>query len=179
MNSPALGRRWVAVNAEFSLYLIISIRKNNMANKEMLSSPLPIIQDISQEKSSLSEDSIWAIWSRALTNIWLYRKGENTEKASLPDLAAAIISQIEDKEVAGIVRDLHYRTPKSLQAMRRACESCFVLPDDCPYYDYSIFDVKKAARKLEMQPGHTHAQVVDELQKINQELANHLSDYLE
>lgn len=76
-----------------------------------------------------------------------------------------LISQIADKEVANIVRDLHYRSPKSLQAMRKACEQCFILPDDCPYYDYSIFDVKKATRRLAQYPKQTHAQVVVELRK--------------
>ena len=63
--------------------------------------------------------------------------------------------------------------------MRKSCQECFILPDDCPYYDYSIFDVKKAVRRLEVQPKHTHSQVVVELQKINQELAYHLNESLE
>lgn len=90
-----------------------------------------------------------------------------------------LISQIADKEVANIVRDLHYRSPKSLQAMRKACEQCFILPDDCPYYDYSIFDAKKATRRLAQYPKQTHAQVVVELRKINPELAQHLSGNME
>jgi len=150
-----------------------------MPNKEMLSSSLPLIQDISQKKSNLSEDNITKIWSGALKKIWLYLKGEDTEKISAPDPAAAIILQIENKEVAGIVRDLHYTTPKSLKAMREACEQCFVLPDDCPYYDYSIFDVKKAIKRLTVHPKHTHSQVAQELEKINRELAHHLYECME
>jgi len=150
-----------------------------MTNKEMLSSTLPVIQDISQEKAGGAEVGTMPGWTSALNRIWLYLKGENKGKKAVPDPAAAIILQIEDREVATIVRDLHYRTPKSLQAMRKACEQCFILPDDCPYYDYSIFDVKKATRRLENYPKHTHKQVVKELSKINQELACHLSDYLE
>jgi len=150
-----------------------------MTNKEMLTSSLPVIQDIANDTSRLPENSIWARWPNVLKKIWLYLKGEKEKNAIAPDPAADLIAQIEDKEVAGIIRDLHYRTPKSLKAMRKACESCFILPDDCPYYDYSIFDVKKAIRKLADHPSHTHAQVVDELRRINQELGHHLSDYLE
>ena len=145
----------------------------------MLSSTLPVIQDISQDKSAGPEYGISLGWSNPVKKIWLYLKGENKGKKVAPDPAAAIISKIEDREVATIVRELHYRTPKSLKAMRKACEQCFILPDDCPYYDYSIFDVKKATRRLENHPRHTYKQVVEELRKINQELACHLSDYLE
>jgi len=150
-----------------------------MPNKEMLSSSLPLIQDISQKKSNLSGGNITKIWSGALKTIWLYLKGDDTEKISAPDPAAAIILQIENKEVAGIVRDLHYTTPKSLKAMREACEQCFVLPDDCPYYDYSIFDVKKAIKRLTVHPKHTRSQVAQKLEKINRELAHHLYECME
>jgi len=145
----------------------------------MLSSTLPVIQDISEDKSRELGGSSRAGWPNVLKKVWLYLKGEKKETERKPDPAAAIILQIEDKVVAGIVRDLHYRTPKSLEAMRNACEQCFVLPDDCPYYDYSIFDVKKAFKKLMAQPKHTHADVVAELRKINRELAHHLSEELE
>ena len=163
-------------NAEF---MLISTRCKAMTNKEILSSSLPVIQDVPQGKARESEDGIRAGWPKVLKKVWLYLKGENKEKSRLPDPAAAIILKIEDKVVAGIVRDLHYRTPKSLKAMRKACEQCFILPDDCPYYDYSIFDVKKATRKLEDHPKPTHKQVVEELRKINKELAHHLSEYLD
>jgi hypothetical protein len=150
-----------------------------MTNKEMLTSTLPVIQDISPTKSRGSEDGISLGWSSAVKKIWLYLKGAEKGKTAVPDPAAAIILQIEDREVAKIVRELHYRTPKSLKAMRKACEQCFILPDDCPYYDYSIFDVKKATRKLENHPKHTHKQVVEELRKINQELAYHILEWLD
>lgn len=145
-----------------------------MANKEMLTSTLPVI-----DQSAVTEDSSRPKWSKALKKVWLYLKGEDAEKRRGIDPAAAIILQIEDQEVARIVKDLHYRTPKSLKAMRKACEQCFVLPDDCPYYDYSIFDVKKAVKRLVVQPKHTHEQVIEELQKINNELACHLSEDLD
>jgi hypothetical protein len=150
-----------------------------MPNKNMLTSPISVIKDLSQDKSIAAGEGSATKWSVALKNAWRYMTGKNKEKVLEPDPAAAIIQQIEDREVARIVRDLHYRTPKSLKAMRKACESCFVLPDDCAYYDYSIFDVKKAIKRLTVQPTNTHQQVVVELQKINQELANHLAEYLE
>jgi hypothetical protein len=150
-----------------------------MPQKNMFASPIPVIKDLSQDKSITAEAGSTPKWSVALKKVWHYLTGKNEEKTNEPDPAIAIILQIEDKEVARIVRDLHYRTPKSLKAMRQACESCFVLPDDCAYYDYSIFDVKKAIKRLSVQPTNTHQQVVAELQKINQELANHLSEYLE
>ena len=145
----------------------------------MFSAALPVIQDISQDTATEPEGSSRSGWPNVLRKVWLYLKGEKKQTKRTPDPAAAIILQIEDKVVAGIVRDLHYRTPKSLEAMRNACEQCFVLPDDCPYYDYSIFDVKKAFKKLMAQPKHTHADVVAELRKINRELAHHLSEELE
>ena len=145
-----------------------------MSNKEMLTSPLPVI-----DQSVVTEGSGKTEWNNVLGKVWLYLKGGSEEKRMGPDPAAAIILQIEDQEVARIVKDLHYRTPKSLKAMRKACEQCFVLPDDCPYYDYSIFDVKKAVRRLVVQPKHTHKQVIEELQKINNELAYHISEDLD
>lgn len=150
-----------------------------MPNKNMLASPIPVIKDLSQDKLVAAGEGSATKWYVALKKAWHYVAGKNKEKVLEPDPAVAIIQQIEDREVARIVRDLHYRTPKSLKAMRNACESCFVLPDDCAYYDYSIPDVKKAIKRLTVQPAHTHQKVVIELQKINQELANHLAEYLE
>jgi hypothetical protein len=149
-----------------------------MPNKTVLTSPIPVIKDISHDKSITAESGSRTNLTGALKKAWHYLKGER-EQAKEPDPAIALIRQIENEEVARIVWDLHYRTPKSLEAMRNACESCFVLPDDCPYYDYSIFDVKKAIKRLAVQPEHTHLQVVEELRKINQELATHLAEYLE
>jgi len=150
-----------------------------MTNKEMLSSTLPVIQDIAAEKVREAEISTTTGWPRLLNKVWLYLQGGKVEKTAAPDPAAAIIRKIEDQEVAGVVRDLHYRTPRSLKAMRNACERCFVLPDDCPYYDYTIFDVKKAIRRVEHFPRLTQEQVVAELRKVNQELAHHIAEYLE
>ena len=144
-----------------------------MTNKEMLSQTIPIIRETIAERPEVKAQ---IRWPGALQKFMLWLKGDKT---FTPDPAAELIAQIENEEVASIVRDLHYKTPKSLQAMRKICEECFILPDDCPYYDYSIFDVKKATRRLSVQPRHTHSQVVTELQKINHELANHLNEYLE
>ena len=142
----------------------------------MLSQTIPIIRETIAERPAVKAQ---IRWPSALQKFMLWLKGEKGNKTLTPDPAAELIAQIENEEVANIVRDLHYKTPKSLQAMRKICEECFILPDDCPYYDYSIFDVKKAIRRLVVQPKHTHSQVVTELQKINHELANHLNEYLE
>jgi hypothetical protein len=64
-------------------------------------------------------------------------------------------------------------------AMRKSCQECFNLPDDCPYYDYTIFDVKRAIKKLALHPRQVQFQVVQELKNVNKELANHLRGYLE
>jgi hypothetical protein len=145
-----------------------------MTNKEMLSHTIPVIHETIAEQPAVKALTRWPGPLKKFID-WL--KGE--DETFTPDPAAEIIAQIENEEVATIVRDLHYKTPKSLQAMRKICEECFILPDDCPYYDYSIFDVKKATRRLVVQPKHTHSQVVEELQKINHELASHLNEYLD
>ena len=147
-----------------------------MKNKVMLSHAIPIIEGTMTGEPAHNARSQW---KKMLENFWLWLKGQNGNNAFTPDPAAELIAQIENEEVANIVRDLHYRTPQSLKAMRKSCQECFILPDDCPYYDYSTFDVKKAVRRLEVQPKHTHSQVVVELQKINCELAYHLNESLE
>jgi len=147
-----------------------------MTNKEMLSHAIPIIQETIAERPAVKAQTRWP---GALKKLMLWLKGEKGNKVLTPDPAAEIIAQIENEEVASIVKDLHYKTPKSLQAMRNICEECFILPNDCPYYDYTIFDVKKAIRRLAVQPKHAHSQVVEELQKINHELAYHLNEHLE
>ncbi len=147
-----------------------------MTSKKALAQTIPVIHGtiIGQPADDTSIKL-----GNVLQKIWQYLKGGNEDKRREPDPALAIILQIEDQEVAMFVKDLHYRTPKSLQEMRKVCEECFILPDDCSYYDYSIFDVKKAVRRLVAQPKHTHEQTIAELQKINQELAYHLNEYLE
>jgi len=145
-------------------------------NKNTLSHAIPIINEVNAEKSAVKAQ---IRWPGALKKLLLWLKGEKANKTFAPDPAAELIAQIENEEVASIVRDLHYRTPRSLQAMRKICEECFILPNDCPYYDYTIFDVKKAIRRLVDKPRQTHGQVVEELQKINNELAYHLNEYLE
>jgi len=147
-----------------------------MKNKKMLSQTIPIMQG---SIAGQSIDKAPTKLDNLLQKFWRYLIGEKENRRKGPDLATAIILQIEDQEVARIVKDLHYRTPQSLKAMRKACEQCFVLPDDCPYYDYSIFDVKKATKRFTAQPKHTHKQVIEELQKINNELAYHLKESLE
>ena len=145
-------------------------------NKEILSHPIPVIRDSKADQPAYSQKS-----SRKglLHKFWLWLKGEKKNTTFAPDPAAGVIDLIVDKEVAGIVKDLHYKTPRSLMAMRKSCQECFNLPDDCPYYDYTIFDVKKAIKKLALHPRLVQFQVVQELKKVNTELANHLREYLE
>ena len=145
-------------------------------NKEILSHPIPVIRDSKADQPAYSQKS-----SRKglLHKFWLWLKGEKKNTTFAPDPAAGVIDLIVDKEVAGIVKDLHYKTPRSLMAMRKSCQECFNLPDDCPYYDYTIFDVKKAIKKLALHPRLVQFQVVQELKNVNKELANHLREYLE
>ena len=145
-------------------------------NKEILSHPIPVIRDSKNDQTAYGLNS-----SRKglLHKFWLWLKGEKKNANFGPDPAADIIALIVDKKVAGIVRDLHYKTPRSLMAMRKSCQECFNLPDDCPYYDYTIFDVKKAIKKLALHPRQVQFQAVQELKSVNTELANHLRDYLE
>ena len=145
-------------------------------NKETLSHIIPVIHETVPKQPAVKAQTRLP---GPLTKFMHWLKGETDNKNFAPDPAAEIIARIESEEVASNVKDLHYKTPKSLQAMRKICEECFILPDDCPYYDYSIFDVKKATRKLIAQPNRTHSRVVEELQKINHELAYHLNEYLE
>jgi len=145
-------------------------------NKEMLSHAIPVIRDsIADEPAYDSKLPRKGL----LHKFWLWLRGEKKKATITPDPAAGVIALIADQEVAGIVRDLHYKTPRSLMAMRKSCQECFMLPDDCPYYDYSIFDVKKAIKKLALHPRQVQFQVVQELKNINTELANHLGEYLE
>ena len=147
-------------------------------NKNTLSHAIPIINEVNVEKSAVKAQIRWS--GALMKKLMLWLKGEKANKTFAPDPAAELITQIENEEVASTVRDLHYRTPGSLQAMRRICEACFILPNDClSMITDSIFDVKKAIRRLVDKPRHTHGQVVEELLKINNELAYHLHEYLE
>ena len=147
-----------------------------MSNKEMLSEPIPIIHETTtQLPYANNKNKGNAVFGRIL--LWL--RGKKKTAAFTLDPAAGVIALIADQTVASIVKDLHYKTPRSLMAMRKSCQDCFMLPDDCPYYDYSIFDVKKAIKKLAIHSRHIQFQVVEELKRVNSELANHLTEYLE
>lgn len=146
-----------------------------MANKEMISHMIPVIHGTISEQI-VGKDK--TPQPTALKKFLRWLRGDKAN-AFAPDKAAGLIDQIEDAEVARIVRDLHYRTPQSLKAMRMTCQECFMLPADCPYYDYSIFDVKKAVKRLAVQPKRLRRQIIAELQKINNELAFHLNEYLD
>lgn len=148
-----------------------------MSNKEMLSQPIPIIHEtISQLPFATNNKNKN---NTVLGKILLWLRGKKETKTFTPDPAADVIALIADQTVASIVKDLHYKTPRSLLAMRKSCQECFMLPDDCPYYDYSIFDVKKAIKKLAVHPRQIQFQVVKELKRVNSELAHHLTEYLE
>jgi hypothetical protein len=146
-----------------------------MTNKELLSRTIPVIHEtVPATPAGTAKPGLLG----GLKKVWSDIRGEE-RKAFTPDPAADIISQIADKKIAAIVSKLHYRTPQSLKAMRLTCQECFMLPDDCPYYDYSIFDVKKAIKRLMAQPENIRGEIVIELQKVNHELAYHLHEYLE
>ncbi len=147
-----------------------------MANKELT---IPVIQDIANGQAAEQVSNLSNKAGSLLDKVWAYLTGGKTKKPQGPDLAAPVIARIEDARVAAIVKELHYRTPKSLKAMRDACQKCFVLPDDCPYWDYSIFDVTKAMKRLKVHPEDTYNQVVVELKKVNQELALHIYESLD
>ena len=147
-----------------------------MANKELT---IPVIQDAVNGQHAETVSSISNKASSLLDKIWARLTGADEKKPAGPDLAAPVIAQIEDARVAAIVKELHYRTPKSLKAMRDACQKCFILPEDCPYWDYSIFDIKKAMKRLAAYPEDTYGQVVEELKKVNRELAHHIHESLD
>lgn len=147
-----------------------------MANKEMA---IPVIQDATNGQTAEQVANISNKAGGLLGKVWAYLTGADEKKPAGPDLAAPIIAQIEDAQVAAIVKDLHYRTPKSLKAMRDACQKCFILPEDCAYWDYSLFDVKKAMKRLNTHPEDTYGQVVMELKKVNKELAHHIYESLD
>ena len=144
-----------------------------MANKELT---IPAIPDMIQEQTG---EPVSNKTGSLLGKLSAYLTGGKAKKPSGPDLAAPVIARIEDARVAAIVKELHYRTPKSLKAMRNVCQECFVLPEDCPHWDYSIFDVKKAMKRLKAYPEDSYDQVVVELKKVNQELAHHIYESLD
>ena len=145
-------------------------------NKQTLSHIIPVIHETVPKQPA---DAIQTKLPGPLTKFMHWLKGDKGNQKFAPDPAAEIIARIEDAEIAGFVKDLHYKTPKSLQAMRNSCQECFVLPDDSLYWDYTIFDIKKAKKRFAAQPEHSHLEVIVELQKVNNELAYHLNEYLE
>jgi hypothetical protein len=109
-----------------------------------------------------------------------YFKGGN-DASPAPDPALAIINEIPDHQVRMLVKELHYLTPPSLKTMREACESCFFLPENCSYFDYSIPDVNKAIKRINSHPALSASpgRVVRELARVNGELARHLRDHFD
>jgi hypothetical protein len=114
-----------------------------------------------------------------LKKVLLYFKGEKKDVRATPDPAAAVIAQISNSRIRQLVKELHYLTPASLKAIRKTCPDCFFLPEDCPYEDYSIPDVKKAVKRINAQAelSSDPSRVIGELGKVNRELAYHLNEH--
>ena len=140
--------------------------------------PASAIADFPREGTEGRDSSLRQQLENLLIKMGFHLKDKKEKVSPPPDPAKQIIMQIEDAEVRSIVKLLHYRTPKGLKAMRDACQKCFILPDDCPYVDYSIFDVKKAGKQLKHYPPHIWEEVISELAKVNSELAGHLRESL-
>ena len=148
-----------------------------MKDKKAFSATIPYGEDTLEARPAWPAKGIRA----QLKKIWLYLKGGEKKVSSVLDPAVDIINQISDTQVRAMVKELHFRTPRSLKAMREICEECFILPDDCPYVDYAIFDVNKAVKKMNSQStGLLNKEVViNELANVNSELAYHLRDYFD
>jgi hypothetical protein len=144
--------------------------------------PLPTASHYAE--ASFQEHSEWFLrqagvqLARILKRTNLYFKGE-TKARPAPDPAQAVIDRIEDLPLRTTVKELHYLTPPSLKIMRDHCPQCFFLPEDCPYVDYSIPDVRKAVKRINSHPVFSASpeKVIDELEKVNFELACHLREH--
>jgi hypothetical protein len=151
-----------------------------MKNKDMLSLSGHCLEVASRDLSIENSDSAGLHLSKILKKLSRYFKGGG-DAPNAPDPALAMIDEIADPEVRVLVKELHCLTPPSLKTMRQACESCFFLPENCSYVDYSIPDVNKAIRRINSHPAlsATPARVVSELAKVNDELARHLREYFD
>ncbi len=148
-----------------------------MKNKNTFSTTIPYNENTLQARPAWPVKGIRA----QLKKIWLYLKGENKQVSSVLDPAIEVINQINDNQIRAMVKELHFRTPRSLKAMREVCQECFMLPDDCPYVDYSIFDVNKAVKKMNSESMGllSREEVINELANVNSELACHLREYFD
>jgi hypothetical protein len=149
-----------------------------MSYKDTPSSAISGMQDSGREESGKSGKTFKTQLENLLTKMGFHLKGADIKEDTAPDPAAQIIMEIEDVQVRSIVRLLHYRTPRTLKTMRESCQKCFILPEDCPYVDYTILDVKKAVKQLQQHPFHIELAVITELAKVNAELAGHLREAL-
>lgn len=149
-----------------------------MNYKNTPSSTISDLQASGRELSGESGKTIRWRLENLLIKMGFHLQGGQELEGAAPDPAAQMIMQIEDVQVRSVVKLLHYRTPRSLKTMREACQKCFILPEDCPYVDYSIFDVKKAVKQLKHYPLHIEKEVIKELAKVNTELAGHLREAL-
>jgi hypothetical protein len=149
-----------------------------MSYKDTPSSAISELQASGREESGKSGKTFKAQLENLLTKMGFHLKGAVIKEDTAPDPAAQIIMQIENVQVRSMVKMLHYRTPRTLKTMRDACQKCFVLPEDCPYVDYTIMDVKKAVKQLQQHPFDVEIAVIKELAKVNSELARHLREAL-
>jgi hypothetical protein len=111
-----------------------------------------------------------------LDDLAVFFRGRGKKEIQSSDPAIAVINQIEDVEVRTLVKELHFLTPRTLKKMRDACTKCFMVPDDCPYVDYSIPDINKAIKRMKTGAAATASpqMIINELAKVNSELAQHL-----
>jgi hypothetical protein len=151
-----------------------------MKNKDMLSLSGHCVEVASQDLPAGPADGTGLHLSKILEKLSRYFKGGN-DACAAPDPALAVINEISDPQVRVMVKELHYLTPPSLKTMREACESCFFLPENCAYVDYSIPDVNKAIKKINSHPALSASpgRVVSELAKVNGELARHLREHFD
>ena len=148
-----------------------------MKNKKMLSTTFSYTEDTLQARPAWTVKGLRVL----LKNYWQYLLGERKPKSLILDPAFEVINQINDTQIRTMVKELHFRTPRSLKAMREVCQECFMLPDDCPYVDYSIFDVKKAVKKINSKAMEhlSKKEVINELANVNNELAYHLREHFD
>lgn len=135
----------------------------------------------SQAESAGFVKKAWMYISTILKKTFLVLKRPGVKAPKAPDPAVAIIMQISDAQLRHVVKELHYLTPTSLKTMRGICQECFILPEDCPYIDYSIPDVNKAIKRINAHPVFSSRPdlIINELAKVNDELTRHLRDHFE
>jgi len=147
-----------------------------MENKETSALTDTSLAAVSEARPAVFAQPAPSRLGKILRGLILYLKGGGKKIDPTPDPALAIINEIRDTEIRTLVKELHFLTPRTLKSMRDACTKCFIVPEDCPYVDYSIIDINKAVKRIKAKPAQAAApeMVLDELAKVNTELAHHL-----